>query len=159
MVKKKVFSLVDNGSKIVSPENILDIHDEFSISLNPTEQYYNDPDRFVLWSAYVYKYLKDRIKYSRLWLYPELSGKGRLHMHGYIEIDDKAKFYLFDVPYLVQLGNTEIDTICVTTCNHEPDQEDCSVKRWLLYVKKQQSMMHPLTETNVLYSDGYMSIG
>jgi len=34
-------------------------------------------------------------------LYPELSSKGRFHLHGYITVMNKIEFYLFSVPYML----------------------------------------------------------
>lgn len=162
MVKKRptcLSQLPSNGSKVVSPENLPDIIEELSISLNPDVNYYNDPDRFKLWSSYVYKYLKDRIKYSTLYLYPELSSTGRLHMHGNIQIDNMGNFYMYDVPYLVQLGNIEIDTICHNTCLHKKDDETCGNNRWIKYCQKQRPMMEQFTQKCLLYDkEGIMAV-
>lgn len=60
----------------------------------------------------------------------EISGGGRLHIHGLIRIDNIACFYFHDIPLLKSYGTYEIDTI-----------KDPEV--WQQYMIKQKSFMAP----------------
>lgn len=140
--------LPSNGSNFVAPENIVE-NEWNTITLNPAHnQYYEKGsfERFNLWTAYVYTYLKQNLNYCDLELFPEISSKGRLHLHGYIKIKLVAEFYLHDVAKLVQFGNVEVDTV-----------KDMQV--WDTYVRKQVKVLKSFTETNKHYNNnGMMSV-
>lgn len=142
MIKKKAkIEIPQNGSKFIAPENVV-VDRAYSITLNPSDnQYYNEEvhNRFNLWTASVYTFLKT-LKYCDLYLFPEISGKGRLHMHGLIKIKLVAEFYAHDVARLQMFGNTEVDTV-----------NDEAV--WEKYCTKQVNVLRELTETNKFYDN------
>jgi len=151
MVKKicvKKLVLSHNGSKSVSPEKING--DPLSITINPEDQYFeysNDPfERFNVWTAHIYKMLKE-LRHCDMLLRPEVSHIGRLHLHGVLNVSAQAaaEFALSDIPKLIQIGHTDIDTI-----------SDQAV--WLTYCDKSLKTMHELTKCNIHYSKGVMSI-
>lgn len=143
MVKKKahINSFSDAGSVIVSPETV-SVTEWYTITINPETQLFGDPDRFMLVSSYVYGKLKN-INHIECYLYPEISGKGRIHFHGKIKIIDVIDFYLYGVYKLMLIGHIEIDTIK-------------DVKVWDTYMTKSCPMMASLcrsTPTNVYLSE------
>lgn len=138
MVKKKtqINSFNDAGSVIVSPETV-SVTNWYTLTINPEIQLFGDPDRFVLVSSYVYGALK-KINHIECYLYPEISGKGRIHFHGKIRISDIPDFYLYGVYKLFLIGHTEIDTI-----------KDMVV--WDTYITKSCSVMAELCRSNPIY--------
>lgn len=69
-----------------------------------------------------------QLKYCKIKLYHEISCSGKWHLHGYIQIDNKMKFVLFDYKILQENGVFEIDYI-----------NDSQI--WKEYVYKQKELM------------------
>jgi len=145
MVKKKlqINSFNDAGSVIVSPETV-SVTTWYTLTINPEIQLFGDPDRFMLVSSYVYGALK-KINHITCQLYPEISGKGRIHFHGRIRIHDITDFFIYGVYKLFNIGHIEIDTI-----------SDSEV--WEKYITKSKSYMEDLLKGNPIYLNGNMSI-
>lgn len=69
-----------------------------------------------------------KLKYCKIKMYHEISCSGKWHLHGYIHIDNKMKFTLFDYKVLQDNGVFEIDYI-----------NDKNI--WKEYVYKQKDLM------------------
>lgn len=159
MVKRTGSKPPEVGSKILSPEEMIRCNAEatkytvgkFSLTISPDDsfQYFGKEDRFILFVAETVRWLKLHLNNSNVTLFPELSGRGRLHWHGWIEVPKIRirEFYLFDVLRLQSMGHIELDSCLQET----HDVYDC-------YVRKQRSIFDEVTASNVHFTDGCISI-
>lgn len=147
MVKRIVDSSpLDNGSSVVAPDVYMrDGYSKLTITINPARQEFGSLDRFIIVTGLIYKLLKS-LKHANYYMYPELSGKGRIHYHGWLEIHDVPQFYLMDVPRLIEHGHIKIDT-------HD------GTDKWDIYITKSTGYMNDLTNTNIHFNQsGLMTV-
>lgn len=123
----------------IKPEDC-EVDKLYSFSLNPQEQpaiqnfYRIKLNTFKDWSDQIENKIK-RLHYCQYSLCIEISSNGRLHYHGYIKIKDIAKFYMYDIKLLKDIGCYEVDHIT-----------DPSV--WSTYVEKQKRFMEKFCKEN-----------
>lgn len=118
----------------------LKIDEWYAITINPQDKYqrFNRQDRhneclhdlrdkvIVNMDTYSYK------------LWPELSPKGRFHVHGIIKVDNKINFYAYCVPALLSRGTVVIKPL-------DPDTPG----EWEKYCTKQIEYHEFLNEESV----------
>lgn len=136
MVKKKTLIPPARGSTFVSPELVV-VGQAYSLTINPENQRFGEPDRFILITDAVYKHIKG-IPNITVCLYPEISQGGRVHFHGTLIIHDIIDFYLFGNTNLNQLGHIEMDTIA-------------DMEKWMTYCKKSDHYMDVICAPNRYY--------
>lgn len=98
-------SLYKPSHSIINMEDI-DCDVLYPVTINPIDSY----QHFSVVGCRItscYTSLKNKIlfgsaAYAYFRLYPELSSKGRFHWHGYVNIHDPIKFYLYSVPELLK---------------------------------------------------------
>jgi len=112
--------------KCLKPEDMTPDTD-YSITLNPQLQYFDDADRINKIYVETFKMLCAWSAWSGT-LQMEVSSNGRLHWHGVIRIKDIKKFYVDIVPCLQARYSYEIDTI--------QDMET-----WMKYCTKQKHIL------------------
>lgn len=153
MVKRQKFKpsypKSDNGSKLVSPENIV-VGQQYALTVNPDDahQFFDQPkDRIYLVLDYIYTFFSN-INCVSTKLYPEVSSKGRIHVHGYIRIHRVIEFYTVFVPTLLAHNHIELDTVS--------DENGVYEK----YIKKLQPQMQFCTSANTkINEDGSFNTG
>lgn len=106
---------------------------DYTFTYNPCDKYqhFKSHQRLILFN----KDLKEILLYKcfEYSLFPEISKKGRLHLHGTIRIIDKNEFYINVIPYLLSRGTIAI------TLEKEIKTEKNKYKDWLGYCTKQKS--------------------
>jgi hypothetical protein len=102
------------SSKLLSIEDVkLDTKYTFTVSPCDDHQYFNEDDREEKFRKLFKMYFKKWININ-VFLYPELSPRGRLHFHGTIMFKTEKsikKFFLFYVSDILRKSQIEIDTI------------------------------------------------
>lgn len=112
----------------------------YAFTYNPIDQpRLEDPLGISDWYSSM-KYLFQKLKYARVYLYTEVSKTGRWHFHGFIIIKNRLKFQVFDIQNLMPYGTSCIKVI--------PTTDDYA--NWLAYCHKQQNEMNDLL-TEQLY--------
>jgi len=112
----------------------------YAITINPQDKYqrFNRQDRH---NECMHD-LRDKILISidsydyKLW--PELSSKGRFHVHGIIRVMDKINFYAYCVPALLSRGTVVIKPL-----------DDNTPGEWEKYCTKQVEYHEYLNENSV----------
>lgn len=100
-----------------------------AFTINPKEQWFMIPDRYVRVKAHVVALLESyNAKYE---LYAEVSPESRIHWHGYVKIYDYFKWVLNDLPQILDEATIAIkDTLGI----------DKNVIEWDKYCMKQQGI-------------------
>lgn len=103
------------NANIIAPEDCKP-NTVYAITINPNDKMQHfDLSVVQRWNTFTTKISKDFMDelapFSKYTLYIELSKKGRLHMHGTIEITDVFGFYMRAIPYLCSHTQIEMDTI------------------------------------------------
>lgn len=106
--------------------------DAFQFSSLRKERYFKHVEMFIPW-------VKDVCDRCEFWLYPELSGLGRIHYHGYLRIPKKdlLYFYLYTVVKL-----TDLCTVVIKDLTDEVISE--LYASWEDYASKQQHLFTAL---------------
>lgn len=115
---------------------------KYAFTFNPSDKYqsFKSLNRLIdfykqLDNIFVYK------NFSSKELYIELSPKGRLHLHGLIEVESVINFYLYEVPSLIRKGTLHINKIE----SHEKWHEYCSKQQYLHdYIAEETILPHPV---------------
>lgn len=115
------------SNKLQSIEDVI-INTKYSFTVSPCDdyQYFNEDDREDKFRKMFKMYFK-KWKSINVYLYPELSPRGRLHFHGTLLFKTEKSiktFYLFYISDILRKAQIEIDTI--------GDEE-----KWRLYCVKQ----------------------
>lgn len=126
---------------MIAPE-LVDIRKIYTFSLNPGTQPTGKQLKQLQqdqWHNGYFRQLQS-LKASKVQVVWELSRLGRWHLHGLIQITDRAKFFVWDIRTLMSMGTFEIDEI---------DNEDA----WTSYVYKQEEFIKPyLEKENIPYT-------
>lgn len=101
----------------------------YTFTLNPSDsfQYFGKVARYAKAIRAIQASLES-LTYCEYELYPEVSKKGRIHFHGYIDIIEPARFQLYDVHILTKISIYEIDVLT------DPDV-------WKAYIEKDKKEM------------------
>lgn len=110
----------------------------YAITINPQDKYqfFNRVNRIT---DCLHKMRDDVLQHIGSYdykIWPELSPKGRFHVHGIIRVTDKINFYLYCVPALLSRGTLVIKEI-----------EDPLI--WEEYCKKQSELHEHISENTV----------
>lgn len=111
MSKKTLYSGYNNRPiKAISPEDLI-LNVDLAFTFNPNFTPYDDHilDMKTYNNELVEVFTK--LKYCKIKLVHEISCMGKFHLHGYIQISDRIRFYTTDLQMLKQHGVFEIDTI------------------------------------------------
>lgn len=111
----------------------------YAFTFNPIDQPKDGPLGVLEWFDQLKSFFFN-MKYSKYRLYIEVSKTGRWHLHGFINIKNRLRFCIKDVPQLIIFGTTCIKIIKTTD----------DYANWLAYCNKQQNEMNDLL-TSELY--------
>lgn len=123
-----------------------------AITLNPIREH--DPQRPIMcFITSQYNYLQQHALSGgyKLLLYPEASPTAKIHFHGYLIITDILKWIQKGCILLKDLNSFAIKLFFDE--KKDEDDEDGEPKgeeRWKIYCTKQQHIIKPLFENNVL---------
>lgn len=142
-MKQQYCSTFNDKYKIPSPEDIV-INKIYSFTINPLKQHGGQMLGYMHHDSDIVRLLKHKdIKYE---LHRELSSKGRIHYHGYIQFIDKRsllEIYLILIPKWMRLSTFYIDTI---------DEKD-NGESWSLYCNKQKEIWDLNDIPSVIHND------
>lgn len=99
----------DRPKHDIIPLEGIDRNEFYAFTFNPCDSYQHF--RSVERLRECYHDLKEKIFFNHIVyyeLYPELSSKGRFHVHGYIQIQNPVNFYLNVIPHLCAKGTMVI---------------------------------------------------
>lgn len=125
---------VKNGSKNNVSLEKAQVGEMYSFTVNPPDDEKAVGKSYVLNDHTRMIALVQKLRYSYVELYPELSPTGRLHYHGYLMMEDIFGFYSHDIKIISKWGNFKLDTIG-------------NLQDWINYVQKQMSIMQPAFKT------------
>lgn len=137
----------------------LNVGEVYAITLNPPDTLapHNDPllpySNFLKEVNRIYAELITKCKHSAMILYPELSHKGRLHFHGYLQITNVIAFMLNDLLHLRSMCHFEIDTISyeeIEKADGDTSPPVTGAQVYDKYIRKQLHLIAPLFKSNRL---------
>lgn len=107
-----------------------------AFTLNPNPKKYNTDDpleqyAIVIQNVLSHQSLKDSCK--SYYIYPELTENGNVHIHGYLFVKDRIKFYRSFLPLCKRMGHTKIKTKNIDS-------------KWVEYCQKDQDLMTEMME-------------
>lgn len=150
-------SKYEKKHEVISFEDVTS-NDIYAFTFNPCDEYqhFGDPRRIQLCINDMLTVLSDSRIYSlRLW--PELSPKGRYHVHGFLRIIDPNCFYMFTIHSWLNKGTVVIKRQS-EACIHDINGKLCM---WEDYCKKQEQF-HKYVIQKLAYklpfSMGYIDI-
>lgn len=83
----------------------------FTYAPSDKQQFWGETERLQMFKSKISYWFMSTLKQSHIKVRIELSPHGRLHLHGYITIENKMDFYLYTIPKLQDYGNIVIKPI------------------------------------------------
>lgn len=83
----------------------------FTYAPSDRQQFWEELDRFELFKKKIGTFFMSILGKTYIKFRIELSPHGRLHLHGYMTIDDKMSFYLYTIPKIEEFGQIHLKPI------------------------------------------------